>query len=207
MTLNEDPRGDAGVVDEDDFIEIVEVTTGEVYDRDVPGLDAEEQRRRADLQRRNAMNASGGSSRSGSTVKGVVARTLAMSSAAIGAMMAAGKLHGGSPWAGINTMPSGLPFLGRKASRFDPRLAAAGIGTVIAGTMVIALLQQTLSRSRIGRNRIASGALASLGSVAADRFLMRRTFVPSLKSDLGIGGMVLMYGAIGLAAAALAHRR
>jgi hypothetical protein len=130
---------------------------------------------------------------------------LAMSAACLGALFAASAQHSKSPWSGINAVSRGI--LGeRPSSRFDPRHALVSLGTIVAGSIAMAMIQRPImSRSGVGRSRVGTAALAGLGSWAFDRFVMRRPLMPALNQSIGLGGVILKYGAIGIAAA-LARR-
>jgi hypothetical protein len=191
MTLTEDYESSAGVegVDIGRRIDIDDVSRGDT------GWRSRGRGRMGGLSRLRGMDI-------GSDARGVVSRGLAMSGACLAALIGTSMLHSRSAWAGINSLHEGLPFVGRRVrSEFSPRLAAIGIGTVIGGSLLMSLIHQPIARTRIGRSRIGTGLIASVGSFAMDRFVMQRALVPSLRNSLGPVGMILKYGAIGLAAA------
>jgi hypothetical protein len=130
----------------------------------------------------------------------VLSSGLAMSAACIGSIMVASTLHRGSPWAGLNAVTSGLGIVGRRPpTRFNARLTAISVGTIVGGSLVVAALANLLTPAR-GIGRIGGGLLAAGGSYAMDRFLMRKTLLPALTSSLGPIGTVLKYGMIGVGA-------
>lgn len=88
---------------------------------------------------------------------------------------------------------------GRRRSRFGARLTAVGLATIVGGSFVVAAIANKLTPSR-GIGRIGGGVLAALGSLAIDRFLMRRRLLPPLTRSLGRAGSMAKYGAIGLGA-------
>lgn len=144
------------------------------------------------------------------SLSNILVPALVMSGATLAAVTIAGAVKRGSPWAGINAMSAGLGLTARRPSRsFDPVLSLAGLGMAIGGSIVLAGLHGVVSRriggGRIG-GRIGGGILTSLAAVAMDKLLMRDALFPAFKNALGVRGTMLMYGAIG-AAAALAPRR
>jgi hypothetical protein len=126
----------------------------------------------------------------------VLPTVLGMSAACLGSVLVASAVHRGSPWAGLNALSSGIGLVGRRPpSRFVPRLAAIGVGTILGGSLVVGSIV-----SKLGVGRVGSGVLASVASYGMDRLLMRRTLFPALTSSLGPVGTVLKYAAIGIGA-------
>jgi hypothetical protein len=142
-----------------------------------------------------------------SALRGVLAPALAMSGACIAALAIGARRHRGSAWAGINAIPTGMGYMTRRPpKRFDARLALLSLGSIVGGSLVMSLLQRTVtSRVRFANGRVGTAAIAGLGSWAMDRFLMRRSLLPAIKNTLGLRGTAAKYGALGIGAA-LARR-
>ncbi|MDB4939572.1 MAG: putative rane protein [Labilithrix sp.] len=189
MTLTEDLRG---IEDVDPSIIAVGIEETEEYDEDqTPGRMRRMGGRMRNVAQRIAPERS------------VISSALAMSAACLGSVLVASARRRGSPWAGLNAVSRGLGFggrglLGRRVSRrFDARLGAIGLGTIIGGSLVVAAIANRLTPSR-GMGRIAGGILAAAGSYAMDRYLMKRPLLPALTRSLGRRGAMMKYGAIGL---------
>ena len=132
--------------------------------------------------------------------RSVLTSGLGMSAAGLAALVIGSTLHRRSPWSGINAITGGLGLVGRRSRRrFDTGLTAVSLATIVGGSLVVAAIANKLTPSR-GIGRIGGGVLAALGSLAIDRFLMRRQLLPALTHSLGPVGTIAKYGAIGLGA-------
>jgi hypothetical protein len=117
--------------------------------------------------------------------------------ACLATMGAAGALERGSAWAGIHAVTAGIGLTGRRPpARFHAVMTPIAVGMIVVGSFVAAGIS-----SRLGRGRAVRGAVASGVAVALDALLMRRTIFAAFAETLGVGGTVVKYAAMGVAAA------
>ena len=147
----------------------------------------------------------------GVSLSGILVPALAMTGACLAVVAVASTVERGSPWAGINSIATGIGLSGsRPPRRFTPLASLAGIGTAIGGSVLLAgihgLVSKRIQRRIGGIGGTVLGALfVSVTAVALDALFMRNAIFPAFANALGVRGTVAKYGAMG-AAAALSSR-
>ena len=130
--------------------------------------------------------------------KNVVRTSLLMSGATLASIMIASAMRRKNPLEAFSTMGEELRFVGRKRRAIHPGKVLAGIGSIIGGSMVLALLNHKLGR-RVGHRPIMRGALAALGAIGMDSLLMGPSYVGKLVQAIGPAGTAIKYGSVGSA--------
>ncbi len=130
--------------------------------------------------------------------KNVVRTSLMMSGAALASVMIASAMRRKNPLEAFSKMGEELRFVGRKRRVIHPGKVLAGIGSILGGSMILALLNHKLGR-RVGHRPVTRGALAALGAIGMDSLLMGPSYVRKLVEAIGPAGAAIKYGSVGSA--------
>jgi hypothetical protein len=138
--------------------------------------------------------------------KEVLGSSLAMSGARIAILLIASAMRRRNPLESFSTMSEQLPFVRTRKRAYRPSLVLGGVGSIIAGSMVLALLNRTLGR-RVSDRAVMRGAMATLGAIGMDALVMGPRYIADLVRNIGPAATALKYGAIGGAYSMASRRR